>query len=783
MRKFSLLMLTLVLLVTAPIIQARQLSPSQALERAMAASYSRATGADDFTLSYTVDVPSTSTPGVYVFTRPGGGFVMVSADDAAEALLGYSDTAVFSPEAISPSQKAWIQEYASQVSWAAAHPTTPTRASESRPVRAAIKPLLTTQWNQTTPYNNLCPKVKNSSGASVTAPTGCVATASAQVMRYHKYPAKGTGSISYDYSTPYDGKKTNSMDFSSVTFDWANMSDTYTDGSYTNAQATAVATLMKAVGAAAQMQYGPNESGASTIEQWISLYTYFGYSKSAAYNDRSWYGLYDWEDLIYNSLKNDGPALLGGQSGTGGHAFVCDGYQSDGFFHINWGWGSMSDGYFLLTALTPASQGTGGSQGGYNFEQNAITGIRPSSATNDVVNYQMVARDINVEAGNNRQLKIKYAWLNYSSATLNNVKIGVRINGKDYWINTDISSMTPAQGLTFNNLVDINLTGLEAGTYKAYPVYKCDEVPNGALMKTDITTEPYIDLTIDASGNVKASLPKTDIKVSDFKFDTQFYIGQQFSFSASITNNGATEYIGSVSAIIIPSGSSQATIVSQLAVNIEAGDSQSVTFTGTVPNLTAGTYQLYLANVTDNGAITLLSEPQNITLIKGATPVLSVKNISVANASAVDPGDIQVTFTVTNVGGPFSGSLKVYIFPYIPGTSVSSVGSFNTPLIQVPANSNSGVSFTVSGTFEQGEPGKTYALAFYSGSTQLSDPDGRFTLSSTSGIDSVDADAPMEVTAIYNINGQLLPTTDPSSLTPGLYILVTPQGPVKYLAK
>lgn len=557
------------------------------------------------------------------------------------------------------------------------------------------------------------------------------------------------------------------------------MIGSYTAGSYTDAQAAAVAKLMQATGAAAQMSYGPSESSASPVVQWQAIYTYLGYSKSVAYNDRSWYGLYDWEDLIYNTLKNDGPAILGGQSGTGGHSFVCDGYQADGYFHINWGWAGMSDGYFLLTALNPASQGTGGSEGGYNFQQDAITGIRPPSG-DDAVNYQMSASNIQLGNGSNRQLQLNYTWSNYSSATLNNVKIGVRIDGKDYWINSNIASMNPTQGLSFQNLVTVSLSGIDAGTYKAYPVYKCDEVPAGALMKTNISTEPYINLTIDDEGKVTASMPTASITVGAFTFDTQFYIGQQFSFSAKITNNGSLEYASPVTAILIPSGSTEATELSEYALDLMPGESETATFTGTISSsLAAGTYQLYLANVSSDGEVTLLSDPTNVTLVQGAAPMISITSVTIESADAVDPENIKITYTVTNAGGPFAGSFNVYVFPWPGGNNVA---SFPTPIISVPANSNSGVTFSMTGKFPQATPATKYFLVFYYGNSAASQQIN-FTTAQVTGIESVVADTPAEVTAIYNMSGQLMPATDPASLAPGLYILVTPQGPVKYLAR
>lgn len=776
----SKLLLSLALLIPASALQARQLTPAQALDRAFSESGvapSRASIAD-YSLSYTASAPGSKTPGVYVFTRPGGGFIMVSADDAAVSLLGYSDTSTFSADAVSPSMAYWMESYASQVEWAAAHPATPSRAAATRPSRAAIAPLLTTTWNQNKPFNLLCPESKNASAIDGRCPTGCVATSTSQVMNYHKWPEKGAGSNSY--SLTLDGAtQTVSMDFSTVTFKWDDMLDSYA-GSYTEAQGNAVATLMKAVGVAVNMNYGPNDSGASSVKAWQALFTNFGYSKSATFSQRSNYGLFDWEDLIYNSLKNDGPAILGGQSGTGGHSFVCDGYSTDGYFHINWGWGGTSNGYFLLTALNPSTQGIGGSQGGYNFDQDVITGIRPAK-DDDQISCQLIASGLTPSSSATRQVTLSSMGVyTYSTGKLTNVILGLKIAGNYYYSNNSPLEFAYNPGTGYRLSYTVPLTGLPAGTYEARPAFKCDQVPDGAVILTDFSEEPFFNLTVAPDGTVTTEVPAPEILIDNFTYTTSFLIGQQFSFSADITNSGSTEYAGALTAVIIPEGSEQPYKFSEYAVDLMPGASTTATFTGSVSSaLSAGTYTLYIANVADNDAVEFLSEPQTITISASATPVIGLTSFSIANSSSVDPNAITVTYLLTNTGGTFIGNLEFAIFA--PGQSSTS-NILQAPLIELPANTTEPMEFTAVLKFPAGVSGTTYSLVPYISNNQLAYGQS-FTVGSSTGIDAVAADGTATVTAIYTLAGQLVPTLDASSLAPGLYIVVTTEGSYKHLVR
>lgn len=356
---------------------AAPLTPEEALSRALDSAPRKITakGAGAFRLAETVE--SSGKAALYLYEKPQGGYMVLSADDCTPLLLGYSEQGVLAtPQGeTNPEFRYWVETLSRQVAYAAENggksPRYGAVASRVRPQREPIAPLCKTQWSQTAPYNDRCPR----QGGTRTV-TGCVATAMAQVMKYHNWPEKGIGNdISY---TTQNGIQV-SCRFSRYTFDWNNMLNTYYEGGYDDVQGTAVAQLMFCAGASVRMNYTTEASGALSFRICKGLGTNFGYDKGMRCESRDAYYLYDWEDLIYNNLKNVGPLIYDGQSYQGGHSFVCDGYDKDGYFHFNWGWGGISDGYFLLDALDPMEQGTGGSLSGtgFNFTQDVIIGIKP----------------------------------------------------------------------------------------------------------------------------------------------------------------------------------------------------------------------------------------------------------------------------------------------------------------------------------------------------------------------------------------------------------------------
>lgn len=317
------------------------------------------------------------TVGAYIFNNLGEGYMILGADDVAYPVLGYSDTGHIDVNNMSPELKWWLDEYARQIEWAVAHGANPAMLSPQENVKpewSAIAPQLSTTWDQGAPYNDQCPTPR---GDTQKTYTGCVATSMAQVMNYHKYPEIGEGTIRY-YSSSIDRNLT--LNLSLKAFDWANMLNDYSDGNYTEAQADAVAYLMKACGYSVNMNYGLQGSGASGAEIAPALVKYFKYDSNTISQRRITFSGSQWAEMCYNNLKDCGPIILNGQApAEGGHSFVCDGYDGKGYFHINWGWSGLSNGYYALDALNPDAQGIGSYDGGYNFSQNGIFGIRPAT--------------------------------------------------------------------------------------------------------------------------------------------------------------------------------------------------------------------------------------------------------------------------------------------------------------------------------------------------------------------------------------------------------------------
>lgn len=315
----------------------------------------------------------TGAPAAYIFNRDNGdGYVVLSGDDRAYPVLGYSDNGKAEEGNLPPQLIWWLGEYARQIEWADEHGYDSSR--KSIPTRAdmtAIEPLVKARWDQGAPYNEQCPLF-----GDTRTYTGCVATAMAQVMNYWKYPEIGQGRISYDCDNI---SKKLSMNFGDQKFDWANILDTYQPGKYNEDQANAVAYLMKAAGYAVRMNYGTESSGALAMNIAHGMARYLGYDPNILYTLRSYYSASQWTQMLYDNLKNVGPIVYGGGSMLGGgHSFVCDGYDGEGMFHFNWGWSGMSNGYFSLDALNPESLGAGGGTGGgYNFTQEAVLGIQP----------------------------------------------------------------------------------------------------------------------------------------------------------------------------------------------------------------------------------------------------------------------------------------------------------------------------------------------------------------------------------------------------------------------
>lgn len=327
----------------------------------------------------------TGKPAVYAFDQEGGGFVLAAADDAMPAVLGYSDNATFDPNNIPDGLQYLLGEYARMAASFAPLkageqdlPTPDYNVVETEP----IDPLVKTHWGQTKCYNRYTPFALTNADGNGHASTGCVTTALAQIMRYHKWPEKGFGSAYQDARqgaiyVPF------TQDYYAHTYRWDLMYENTSQyrKNANNVYSTqypevdAVSQLMVDVAVALRTDFSAVSSSVH-IAVIPALTSYFNYDPNAELVQIDKVGIEAFNNKLIDELKAERPVFLAGGPNNAGHAFVCDGYNGRGHFHINWGWEGLSDGYYLITGLTPAKEGVGGYGTGYSQSLKMVCNIK-----------------------------------------------------------------------------------------------------------------------------------------------------------------------------------------------------------------------------------------------------------------------------------------------------------------------------------------------------------------------------------------------------------------------
>lgn len=323
-------MVGLISACTAFVASGEILSPAEALARMYGENYDAPERVRGDFRQFSPDdlvavVESASAPCAYVVSDCSG-YVVVSADTRGVPLLGYGDKAIASQSDLPPAMLWWISQYAEAFASVPEEAVHAGAGSAERNDMCAVAPLCSTRWGQGDPYNLFCPE-QNGKKTWV----GCVATSMAQIMRHFNWPERGVGHHSYTWNDTEIA-----LDFSEQEFRWDLMLPDY-KGGYSQEQAEAVARLSYACGVAVDMNYGLGGSGAEGEAQADALRTYFDYGKSTTLLDRSDFYTADWERLMHASLVAGAPVAYMGFANGGGHAFLLDGYDGDGFFHFNWG--------------------------------------------------------------------------------------------------------------------------------------------------------------------------------------------------------------------------------------------------------------------------------------------------------------------------------------------------------------------------------------------------------------------------------------------------------------
>lgn len=318
----------------------------------------------------------------YVFNNgTDDGFVIVSADDRTQPILGYSDSGTFDEQQLPENLRYWLDDYAEQIrqlDFLGISHRLPVVAMAAN--RRNIVAMIPCKWGQKAPFNQQCPEDPET---QETCLAGCGAVAMAQAMYYYKYPSRTTTTI------PAYTSKTRKIDMPAISqtaIDWAKIVPIYNNDKVTTTQEAAVASLIKLCGSALEMDYSSTSSGSSMSGIAYALIKYFGYDAGLRLLRHNTIGINQWDEAIYGELAAGRPVLYRGKrdrtGADSGHIFVIDGYDGSGYYHLNWGWNGNWNGYFLLNVLSPYVSTQDEqllSNEGYCMGHYAITGIQPDA--------------------------------------------------------------------------------------------------------------------------------------------------------------------------------------------------------------------------------------------------------------------------------------------------------------------------------------------------------------------------------------------------------------------
>lgn len=606
------------------------------------------------------------------------GFIIVAADGRPSPVLGYSLEGNINPENMPEACAAWLDATASYNS-----NDIPLAKKNVYP-DFTVQPLLKCRWDQKDPYNRQCPIDKTSGLRSA---TGCVATAAAQVMHYYQYPSQPVGKVEYEDKRQGEMR---SFDFSAMTpIDWANISDTYSSES-SEKECNAIAALMNAVSHGARMQFSSKTSLAYNYNAGLAMIDFFGYDPDMHYYERALVSDEEWISIITSELKAGRPILYEGANATMGHAFVCDGYDGKGFFHINWGWNGLSDGYFSISALNPKNQSTGGSDNGYSLRQTILCNIAPKGSAElqpqkigllnidklyfrDSSNFHYAA-DIESLSSPTADAMLFFYSFNKGLKPFSGEVCAAMVNDND---------ISPISALEIESIGSQNYTAIRLplsnislpdGIYTIGFYYRSSHSDTWHPISASNSGAPSQCLLVVSGSEVTMSAvyPEITIEMTDNFSHSRLYSNSDASFNFDLSNSGTTRLEAYAGVAVLDSDGNYLSSYS-LPIICPAQDKVPVEINANLKGLSAGEYLLlpfysYNNNPVAADIYPLASQPfhavvgcvvlsptsGNFFLIDSENPLL---NISVSNLLPLD-WSAQVAVEIISPDGSSAGYLK-----------------------------------------------------------------------------------------------------------------------------
>ena len=602
-------------------LMAEPVSPSAA--RQAAAKFLQAKGAglkneamraECRTMGRTTDgQEATEARSYYVFNATDSrGFVVVSGDDCVgdNLILGYTSQGSFEADNIPANMQWWLNATASQISELSR------RAMKARSVdlHDNVAPLVTACWSQgdnvfnpQNPYNAFCPETDG-----LLCITGCMATALSQVLYYHRWPQEPLAAELPAYST-INGHVMEALP--PTTFDWDNMVDDYMLAT-TDEQQAAVATLMRYCGQLVQMDYTPELSSGFfyDVDMLVNL---FGYDQGLYTACAEHYTVGGWDELLYNELREGRPLVYAGSSTGGGHAFVVDGYEAQdgsGYFHVNWGWAGICDGFYKISLLNPNMSGAGGSStsDGYSRNQQALIGLQPTQHSEGSYGRYLSGQGWNMEDNGQPHLFVafntSYMPAVFDIALAERDSDGTGVDSQLYASHTlDMAGFSCAallneeenSGLEIFPLPANFTEGLAPGHHELVFVNK--EAGTSAPWKPIYGPNCYIEVNISDDGlpvdTLFHPLPQLTASARSIKVDGLKQWGILQTATATITNNSDDDYISNLECATYYVENDELKVLvhfTNTGIMIEANSQTDITYTPTTPQ--AGNYVMVFTN-------------------------------------------------------------------------------------------------------------------------------------------------------------------------------------------
>lgn len=611
------------------------------------------------------------------------GFVVVAGDDRARPVLAYSLDGAFRPDELPDNCRSWLRGYQEEI---ARMQEVPDNAAEGAvlPLRSAdepsvaVAPLLQSWWGQSDPFNLYCPMDESTARRSV---TGCVATAVAQLMYYHCWPQRPSGSITYYDRKQYVYRK---YDFDqSPAFDWEGMLPRYSSSLGTEAQRQAVAQLNLCAGYACKMAYSSQESTAFLKDAAIGLRDYFGYDSNIHRYVRSLTPLDEWMSILVGELREGRPVLYDGFNDRGGHAFLCDGYDGSGLFHFNWGWMGSGDGYYALSAMNPSDQGVGGNGNSYVFNQTMVCRIQPPSVSSvpqsprlyvstlyirrPAPSYEYVEEGV-VEAGLSESVGVG-CWFNAETVAALNATVcaGVVRDGVVQPLTAAADKFVPSDNDSQWFTSALDLSSLDDGVYDVSLYYKVDgsdwqRMPAGQAEPSSIRLE---------IGNgrlrMEKAVPGLELVLAEEFRPGNLYAPGMKTWTLHLVNQGSVRLEGRVGVRMQNPDAGLDTLLHVLAY-CEAGDEVEVPVPVNLSGMPWGTYEITPFYCTAYSIYTHPT-PDNIRPLSGSVqaevtrkPQFVIENYAGGYTLYRQDGAVPVTVSQFSSTVPFVGRLYARVF-------------------------------------------------------------------------------------------------------------------------